>query len=79
MSELANKRVYPSELSSIDKGLTFRERLIVVLASNTFMIAYDEKLLDDGNLQKTFLFDDTAKRIMRQADAIIKQLEEEKK
>ena len=43
------------------------------------MIAYDEKLLDNGNLQKTFLFDDTAKRIMRQADAIIKQLEEEKK
>ena len=79
---LADRQAYPL-VASIDQqweaGMTFRERLIVALAANTLMIAYDEKLLNNGNVQKTFLFDDTAKRIISQADAIMKQLEEEKK
>lgn len=64
MSELANKPCYPSAISS--ECLTFRERLIVALASNTSQISLVQ-------------IDYNAIVMIAQADAIIKQLEEGKK
>ena len=71
--KLADKQAYPSQFRTYETenypvGLTFRERLIVALATNAGTIinsvAYHEEI---------------AQNIIKQADAIIKQLEEEKK
>ena len=71
---IADKMVYPL-VASIDQqweaGITFRERLIVALASNTAICGLDaHNMLDYKN---------NALYVIGQADAIIKQLEEEKK
>lgn len=70
--KLANKKCYPSTDSKTfaEEGITFRERLIIALATNAAMIEYpriEEK--DD--------FEYNAKRIVIQADAIIVELEKE--
>jgi len=61
-------------------GLTFRERLIVALASNATLI--ENKWDDDGmpmlNTAKDALRRN-AESVINQADIIIKQLNEEKK
>ena len=70
---LADKPVYPQKdfLNGDAPGLTFRERLIVALASNTAICGLDaHNMLDYKN---------NALYVIGQADAIIKQLEEEKK
>lgn len=53
--------------SGMTSGLTFRERLIVALASNPFFFSKDRTYEDDAG------------GIISQSDAIIKQLEEENK
>ena len=71
-----NQHGYCSHLENNDaltgaKGLTFRERLIIALASNpriTFESIGDN---GEGNLFPS----KTADRIIQQADAIIKELE----
>ena len=58
----------------LQKGITFRERLIIALAGNpriTFESIGDN---GEGNLFPS----KTADRIIQQADAIIKELENEK-
>ena len=72
--KLADKPCYPQSSFSHGislSGLTFRERLIVALASNTAICGLDaHNMLDYKN---------NALYVIGQADAIIKQLEEEKK
>ena len=76
--KLADKQAYPSQFRTYETenypvGLTFRERLIVALASNSSTCEMDfDGLSDDLAIHN-------AKDIIKQADAIIKQLEEEKK
>lgn len=74
--KLADKQAYLSQFRTYETenypvGLTFRERLIVALASNTAICGLDaHNMLDYKN---------NALYVIGQADAIIKQLEEEKK
>jgi hypothetical protein len=88
---LANKSVYPI-ITGIEKytngagydvqgldGLTFREALIVSLASNPVMIKQDNRIVDktDKMITKELMLfpEESAKMIVLQADAIIKELE----
>ena len=80
---LANKQCYPIiklkmrggvyEINS-SEGLTFRERLIVALASNPLIFQYTP----EGDPQTHINTDRNARIVINQADAIIKQLEEKK-
>lgn len=54
----------------IEGGLTYREWLIGMLASNPTICGYDK----GGSLS----FDDNARYVIAQAEAIIKELEKEK-
>lgn len=74
--KLADKPVYPQKdfLNGDAPGLTFRERLTVALASNP-RIAFSSSTSQISLEQ----IDYNAKVMVAQADAIIKQLEEEKK
>lgn len=71
---LADKPCYPITLSNFEEikysGLTFRERLIIALASNPSM---SRVKLGEVPIEGE---DDLAKVIIIQADAIIKQMEE---
>lgn len=68
---LKDKLCYPSPLKNDTKeGLTFRERLIIALASNPEMMCVNKEF--DSLIDK----DITAENLIKQADAIIKQLEE---
>ena len=64
---------------TVGGGLTFRERLIIALASNPKMIKQDERIVDrDADVitkELTIFPDESASAIILQADAIIKQLE----
>lgn len=74
--ELADKPCYPSEIVDYNLGLTFRERLIVALANNPIFY------MEDGSTIRRItpnMYEVASKDIINQADAIIKQLEEEKK
>ena len=71
--KLANKPVYPFThymddftKPEISDGLTFRERLIVALASNPSAVEIGCDYKDNADM------------VIKQADAIIKQLEAEK-
>jgi len=83
--KLGNKNCYPqpatdtghasnNEFEIAGGGLTFRERLIVALASNPNIIAINE---DSG--KEYLLSPVNAVRLIKQADSIIKQLEGEQK
>jgi len=78
--KLSDKPCYPIEIkkdSAITKqpfiernyGLTFRERLIIALSSNPEMMVNDNKIAME--------FEQVAKGIILQADAIIKEVEDE--
>ena len=75
--KLSDKPCYPTMddvAGEFWEGLTFRERLIIALAGNpriTFESIGDN---GEGNLFPS----KTANRIIQQADAIIKELENEK-
>jgi len=76
--KLAEKQCYPGEELINNKlhhyrGLTFRERLIIALAGNPEMIC---SLKEDENFIDEKI---TSENLVKQADAIIKQLESEKK
>ena len=78
--KLANKPCYPitpEQYYAVDEhpevtGLTFRERLIIALASNDYMPEPD-RIYQDEEEYNIFV----AKRIINQADAIINQLTKE--
>jgi len=63
---------FPEHIQGHIEGLTFRERLIIALASN-------EKYCWMRNPADEDFANESAKMIIIQADAIIKQLESEKK
>ena len=74
--KLADKRCYPLNGNAprgSRTGLTFRERLIIALAGNPEMIC---SLKEDENFIDEKI---TSKNLVKQADAIIEQLESEKK
>lgn len=76
---LADKPCYPHKVKylkedgyledsiSVYSGLTFRERLTIALAGNADIIRYPSS---------ANVFEENARNIIRQADAIIKQLEQ---
>jgi hypothetical protein len=73
---LADKPCYPFEYYAILKGenrnhigLTFRERLIIALASNQAVVVYATGTQIESSYELT------AKNVIRVADAIIKELE----
>ena len=79
--KLANKPAYPFThyvddfaKPEVSEGLTFRERLIVALASNPLIFQY----IPEGDPQAHINTDRNARIVINQADAIIKQLEAEK-
>ncbi|MHB8362860.1 MAG: hypothetical protein ACYDBX_04555 [Patescibacteria group bacterium] len=77
--KLADKRCYPLDGNSpreSAKGLTFRERLIIAVASNS---EYQKFLTNDHGNIIGLDYEGTAKRIIHQSDEIIKQLESEVK
>jgi len=73
--KLANKPCYPlhifdkkvNESVVIQAGLTFRERLIIALASNPYFFETD--------CDEAITFTEGARNISSQADAILKELE----
>ena len=65
LRKLADKRCYPTNQ---EYGLTFRERLIISLASNPALI----KRTANG---ETFYFKETSKAILDQADSLINETE----
>jgi len=78
--KLADKRCYPlgiqfpEYIQGHNEGLTFRERLIIALASNPNLMEIEK---DSG---KNYLMSPVnATRLINQADKIIKCLESEKK
>ncbi len=78
--KLGDKNCYPQPKGAWAKGvdnsgLTFRERLIVALASNGMVI----ENLDGFSDKLRTNYDGNARVIIAQADAIIKQLESEVK
>jgi hypothetical protein len=70
---------YGSVREDFQKGLTFREALIISLASNPVMIKQDKRIINqapDRVTKELVLFpEESAEMIIRQADAIIKELE----
>ena len=62
---LADKPCYPTSFDE-DDGLTFKERLIIALASNPAICGYDD-----------MTYDMNGEAVVKQADAIIKQLEKQ--
>lgn len=68
MDKLADKPCYPEgakETHTYNAGLTFRERLIIALASNPAYTDNNETMIDHTQ---------TAIYVVRQADAIIKEM-----
>lgn len=86
--KLSNKRCYPTvnrdyphgdgdgNYYESNDGLTFRERLIIALASNS---EYTKFLTNDRGSIIGADYEGTARRLIIQADEIIKQLESEAK
>lgn len=80
---LNDKGVYDFEYIEGHKndawGLTFRERLIIALASNPMLIKQDERIINrDADIitkEGLVFVEDSAEMIIKFADAIIKQLE----
>ena len=73
--KLSDKPCYPTSADA-NQGLTFKERLVISLASNPqmFYMTFD----DDGVPQLDWdddAFEKNAGNIKRQADAIIKEME----
>lgn len=65
---IGDKKVYPKAMGDAIMGLTYREWLIGMLASNVGAIVRSEGFEND-----------IAEGLIRQADAIIKQLDKEVK
>lgn len=83
--KLADKPCYPQTFNYVDKngteiiemntGLTFRERLIIALASNPSMAVFK-----DGDSNICYLASvATTQRIIGQADSLIKEMKNENK
>ena len=84
--DLASKPCYPitpEQYYAVDEhpevtGLTFRERLIISLASNSSIIYWVEGTKNKGETFEKFVEPNlTAQAILTQADAIINQLTKE--
>jgi hypothetical protein len=73
--ELAKKPCYPidSRVYETGPGLTFRERLVIALASNGMFI----EIISEVGQEPVVMNIDNAKRIIQQADTIIKGLQDE--
>ena len=61
-----------------DDGLTFRERLIIALASNPAVIMTRDERLDADRIKQVVKYEETSVAIRKQADAIIKEMEDKK-
>jgi len=82
--KLGDKNCYPLVLEDngnakeFSSGLTFRERLIVALASNSSMVTTADETAEGGSIGIHLKYiEDNVVNIIAQADAIIKQLESE--
>ena len=69
---LADKPCYPTSFDE-DDGLTFKERLIIALASNPVMFYDDQGNIVSGDNR----FEVCTLEIIGQADELIKQLEKQ--
>jgi len=66
--KLAEKQVYPSS-DFVNNGITFRERLIIALASNSSVTSFVEGVSYKNNIEIN------VRAILEQADAIIAEME----